>query len=214
MNYPDYNTYTKLYGRYLKKSVQPFFEGIDLNGKRVLDLCAGGGQLSQFAMSKECGEVLMIDTAPQMLNPEFPLDDWRVSRLVTPVEWFFLDYNGVGFDVVTSRQAINYWFKNVSGEDISRVVKHGGVLVFNTFGNKPSITPTVREYYHEGVAYKEISYLIDDTIHHVQTAAGFKPHVTAFAWIDREEFRQKLSPIFHCREVVDGPSSMWYCKKI
>ena len=118
------------------------------------------------------------------------------------------------FDVVTCRQAINYWFKNVSGEQISGVIKKHGKFIFNTFGNKPSETPTMREYFHQGIAYKEISYLIGDMVHHVQTAAGFPPHMTAFHWISPEEFRQKLSPYFIIREVVDGPSSMWYCTKI
>ena len=118
------------------------------------------------------------------------------------------------FDLVVCRQAVNYWCLNVSGEDIARIIKQGGVLVFNTFGNKPSETPTMREYFHQGVAYKEISYLVGDTVHHVQTAAGMEPHITQFKWIDRDDFRTKLEPHFHCCEVVDGPSSMWYCKKL
>ena len=214
MKYPDYDTYTKLYGRYLTKSVEPFFDGVDLKGKRVLDLCAGGGQLSQYALDHDCGEVLMVDTAPHMLNPSFNHNDWRVARVSSPVEWFLMDFKDIPYDVVVVRQAINYWFKNVSGEDIARVVKKGGVFTFNTFGNKPSETPNVREYFHQGIAYKEISYLVGDMVHHVQVAAGFAPHMTSFHWISPDEFRQKLSPYFIIREVVDGPSSMWYCTKL
>ena len=213
MKYPDYDTYTKLYGRYLTKGVELFFDNVDIKGKRLLDLCAGGGQLSQYALDNNVGEVLMVDKAPQMLNPSFHLDDWRVSRITSPVEQLLVDFMDIPFDVVTCRQGINYWFKNVSGEDIARVVKSGGTFIFNTFGNKPSETPSVREYFHGGVAYKEISYVVGDKVHHVQVAAGFPPHITEFHWIERDEFRDKLSPFFHCCERISGPSSMWYCTR-
>ena len=85
------------------------------------------------------------------------------------------------------------------------------MFVFNTFGNKPSETPTVREYYHDGRAYKELSYLIGEKVYHVQSATGIPPHFTVFDWISREEYTDKLSPFFSLEEVVEGPSSMWYC---
>lgn len=214
MKYPDYDTYNQLYGRYLTKSIEPFFDGITIKGKRVLDLCAGGGQLSQYALDNDAKEVVMVDSAPQMLRPDFDLCNWRVSRISRPVEWILMDFEDEPFDVVVCRQAVNYWFKNVSSEDIARPVKQGGQFIFNTFGNKPSETPSVREYFHKGIAYKEISYLVGDKVHHVQVATGFPPHVTEFHWISPEEYRQKLSPYFSIREVVNGPSSMWYCTKI
>jgi SAM-dependent methyltransferase len=219
MNYPDYNTYTKLYGRYLKKSVDRFFRDDDPKGKIVLDLCAGGGQLSQYALEHGAARVVMVDTAPQMLNPTFKKDD-RVYQVRQDVSDYIRNFRmgpykeDPQFDIVVCRQAVNYWFLNVSGEDIANVVKKDGWLVFNTFGNRPSDTPTIREYYHEGIAYKEISYRVDEMIHHVQTATGFPPHITKFPWIDRGDFSMKLNPHFNCCEMIDGPSSMWYCRKL
>jgi SAM-dependent methyltransferase len=225
-DYPDYQTYTKLYGRYLTKSIEPFFDGIDLKGKRVLDLCAGAGQLSKYALEHGASTVFMVDTAPQMLNPDF-----KSTENILQVPWDVVDYirsfhntlrsfhntpvNEIRrFDIVTCRQAVNYWFTSVTGEEIASLVKTGGRLIFNTFGNKPSEKPTSREYFHGGVAYTEVSYLIDDTVFHVQTAAGMAPHFTQFKWIDREEFQKKLTPYFILNEMIDGPSSMWYCTKI
>lgn len=210
--YPDYETYHKLYGRYLKKGPERFFEKCNPEGKLILDLCAGGGQLAQYAINHGAKLVQMVDLAYQMLNPDFNADG-RAGMVTYNVESFLRDSRLTPFDMIVCRQGVNYWFKNVSGEEIARNLVKGGMFVFNTFGNKPSETPTVREYYHEGVAYKELSYLIDGKIYHVQTATGIPPHFTVFDWIDRDEYLAKLHPHFNMEEVVDGPSSMWYCTK-
>lgn len=212
MNYPDHATYQKLYGRYLKKGPERFFAKMDPKGKRILDLCAGGGQLTQYAIFHDAKFVQMVDLAMQMLNPNFNGKD-RVGFMTYPVEAFLADARLEPFDMIVCRQGVNYWFKNVGGQDIARNLIKGGMFVFNTFGNKPSETPTVREYYHEGVAYKELSYLIDGKIHHVQACTGIPPHFTVFDWIERDDYIAKLHSYFHMEEVVDGPSSMWYCTK-
>ena len=149
-----------------------------------------------------------------MLNPHFKAPEGRVGMMTIAVEAYLRTVNQAPFDIVTCRQGVNYWFKNVTGEEIASKVKKGGMFVFNTFGNKPSETPTVREYYHEGVAYKEVSYLIGDKIHHIQTATGIPPHFTVFDWISHDEYTKKLSPYFITEEEIDGPSSMWYCWKV
>lgn len=102
----------------------------------------------------------------------------------------------------------------MSGEDIAKAVKKGGMLVFNTFGNKPSEAPVARAYYHGGIEYKEVSFLFEGRIHHVQTAHGMEPHFTVFDWISHDEYTKKLSPYFITEEEIDGPSSMWYCWKV
>ena len=112
------------------------------------------------------------------------------------------------------RQGTNYWFKHVTGENIAKAVKKGGMFVFNTFGNKPTEEPMVKEYFHGGKKYKEVSFLFEGRIHHVQTAEGMEPHFTVFDWISHDEYTQKLAPYFITEEVVDGPSSMWYCWKV
>lgn len=211
MTYPDYDTYQKLYGRYLKKGPEKFFAKRDPKGLRILDLCAGGGQLTQYALAQGATYVEMVDESARMLNPEFD-GKGKVGMLCQRVE-SYLDsvFHDIPFDLIVCRQAVNYWLKNVGGDLIAHKLKVGGSFVFNTFGNKPSTTPSVREYYHEGKAYKEISYLIGDKIHHVQTASGIPPHVTLFDWIERDEYVRKLEPYFTLTEEVDGPSSMWYC---
>lgn len=214
MKYPNHEDYTKLYGRYLKKGPERFFIKSDPNGKRVLDLCCGGGQLSTYALEHGATFVQMVDSCREMLNPNFNLQQESVSHKCMSVESYLNDCGEEQYDIIVCRQAINYWFKNVNGSDIAKITKKGGLFVFNTFGNKPSETPTVRDYYHKGRAYKEISYIVDDVIHHVQTTTGFPPHVTNFNWISAEEYRRKLSTYFIIHELTDGPSSMWYCVKI
>lgn len=212
MQYPNYETYQKLYGRYLKKGPERFFIKCSPEGKRVLDLCTGGGQLAQYAIDHGAEFVQLVDLSSDMLNPQFRANG-NVGRLETSVEGYLRTFSQETFDIVVCRQAVNYWFKNVSAQEIANVVKPGGWFVFNTFGNKPSETPTVREYYHDGVAYKELSYMIDNQIHHVQACTGIPPHFTVFDWIDKHTYVAKLVGHFDMKEVVDGPSSMWYCKR-
>ena len=214
MTYPDYDTYQKLYGRYLKKGPEKFFAKRSPEAQNVLDLCAGGGQLSKYALDHGALFTQMVDLEYRMLNPNFKAPEGRVGMMTIAVEAYLRTVNQAPFDIVTCRQGVNYWFKNVTGEEIASKVKKGGMFVFNTFGNKPSETPTVREYYHEGVAYKELSYLIDGKVHHVQAATGIPPHFTVFDWISWIEYREKLCGHFNIEEVVEGPSSMWYCTKI
>ena len=212
MNYPDYNTYTKLYGRYLKKGPEKFFAKRSPEAQNVLDLCAGGGQLSKYALEHGATSVVQVDLARQMLEPNFK-GLGRTTRIETEVEGF-LAANRVQFDIMVCRQGVNYWFMNVNGENIAKAVKKGGMFVFNTFGNKPSEAPMARTYYHGGIEYKEVSFLFEGRIHHVQAAHGMEPHFTVFDWIDHDEYTKKLAPYFITEEVVDGPSSMWYCWKV
>ena len=213
MNYPDYNTYTKLYMRYLRKGPEKFFTRCDPKGKRVLDSCAGGGQLSKYALDQGAEFVCQVDICRKMLDPNFSGDE-RTMRLDADVWDYLMYFNGTPYDIVVCRQAVTYWMKRVSGDAIALVIKPKGMFVFNTFGNKPSETPTIIEYYHEGIAYKEIRYAVGDLIHHVQTASGMEPHMTTFHWIDREEYIKKLEPYFDLTEEINGPSSMWYCRRI
>jgi 2-polyprenyl-3-methyl-5-hydroxy-6-metoxy-1,4-benzoquinol methylase len=216
MNFPDYNTYQKLYGRFLKKGPEPFFVQSNPNGKRVLDLCTGGGELSTYALEHGAEFVLLIDLAPEMINPHFK-GLGKTNRLInTSVEEFLLsNYNQHDnpFDIVTCRQSINYWFKNVTGESIAKAVKKGGMFIFNTFNTEPLDKPMEKVYYLNGKEYREVSFLFKGKVHHVQCCEGMEPHFTVFDWIEKREYVAKLFPYFHLEQVMDGPSSMWYCTK-
>jgi SAM-dependent methyltransferase len=213
MKYPDYKTYQKLYGRYLQKGPERFFVKCDPSGKHILDLCCGGGQLTQYALDNGASYVYMVDLSLQMINPEFK-GYGRTSKIECAVEEFLpLNSHEKRFDIIVSRQAVNYWLKNVDAKDIADALVPGGMFVFNTFGNKPTETPMVREYYHRGCKYREVSFMFQNKVHHVQCCDEMEPHMTVFDWIDRQEYVDRLSPYFDCEEVIEGPSSMWHCKR-
>ena len=216
MNWPDYATYQKLYGRFLKKGVERFFSKQDPKGLEILDLCAGGGQLADYALDHGAQWVTMVDISRNMLKPDFGKN--RPNRgssgcfhfVESTIEDYLKKANSP-FDMVVCRQGANYWFKNATPEQLGKMVKPGGLFVFNTFGHRPSETPTIRSYIHAGVNYAEVSYMVGNVVHHVQTASGMQPHFNSFDWITHDEFTEKLAPFFITEEEVDGPSSMWYC---
>jgi SAM-dependent methyltransferase len=217
MIYPTYDNYRELYGRYLKKGPEVFFSKFVPDGKAVLDLCSGGGQLAELALKWGASAVTMVDLAPQMACPNFEQEyPFRTTRMTMSVEDYLncalvSDKYKPKFDIAVCRQGVNYWFKNVGGKQIANVIKPGGMFVFNTFGRKPSEEATSREYYHGGHKYREVYFMFQGKIHHVQAREGMEPHFTCFDWIDHEEFSKKLNPFFITEEHVDGPSSMWYC---
>jgi ubiquinone/menaquinone biosynthesis C-methylase UbiE len=209
--YPDYETYNKLYGRYLVKSLDRFFTKMDPKGKHILDLCAGGGHLTQYALDHGAEYVRMVDKSFHMCNPTLHKHP-RVTIATNSVEGVVHTFDDEPFDMVLCRQGINYWLKQTDPEKLAKLVKRDGMFVFNTFGNKPPEEPKTREYYHGGIKYKEVSFLFDNKVHHVQTATDMEPHFTVFDWISPDEYRARLSPYFmSMEEEVDGPSSMWYC---
>lgn len=213
MKYPDHETYRRLYGRYLKKGPERFFaKAGDLAGKHVLDLCSGGGQLAQYAIDNGAMAVVMVDLATQMLSPNFRAESAAI-RIETSVEAYIHGFTGSPFDLVVCRQGVNYWFLNVNPELLAKMIKPGGMFVFNTFGNKPTEEPMVKEYFHGNRKFREVSFMFEGRIHHVQCCERMEPHFTVFDWIDREVYLNWLSPFFTMEEDIDGPSSMWYCTR-
>lgn len=225
MNYPDYDTYNVLYARYLKRDPKELFEGVDVKDKMVLDLCCGEGNTGRAAVElganeeiyflDECiemfhfetdKEVFYLNTVDQFLWPETEEEEPRTlsSRVIK---------NHLKFDIIVCRQAVNYWFNNVDIKDLAARINDGGYFLFNTFNTKPNKIPEVRNYYLDGKEFVEISYCVDDKVHHFQSREGLEPHMTSFDWIAPEEFLTKLSPFFSCVERKVGRTSLWTCKK-
>jgi len=234
MKYPNNWIYERLYRRYLQRDPLELFQELPIYGKRVLDLCCGGGRLA-FAADKEGANVWAVDEEYDMIPNQHDIDYVYDQTGHIPDVRFecdtiknFLAKNSLiededKFDIVCCQQGINYWFnETVSIMDfditmsalVSRVIKDGGAFVFNTFNQRPSDIPTTKIYNFDGVEYVEISYCINGVVHHVQTAKNIPPHVTKFDWIEPESFSRELSYWFSSvEETRIENTSLWKCIK-
>jgi len=192
MRYPIHEVYEQLYQRFFKRTPAELLEGVVLEGKHVLDLCGGGGRLSLHAINAGAARVSYVDDEPDMLTAEARTALWacnRANRIFhDQVEhvlrrWWVHD---VPYDVVACQQGINYWLTPETARDVYAVLAPGGVFAFNTFNVAPPRAPKVREYTLDGHNFVEVSYLVGDTVYHVQARDGLPPHVTHFKWISPE----------------------------
>jgi SAM-dependent methyltransferase len=211
MRYPDYKTYCTLYARYLDqiKAKRLLELAGSLKGKRVLDLCGGGGEITKAA-SKKASLVAYVEQEIDMLSPELrELADPPATRIwsgniqffISPVELFlgmppgeFMEEEL--FDVALCSQAVNYWLNEATIKELAVLIKPKGLFVFNTFAWPPPEKPLVKQYTIDGRDYVEVTWRMDDIVHHVQVASGMAPHTTTFKWIAADSFRKILSPFF------------------
>lgn len=215
MNYPDKETYRALYSRYVADQGRPISQLMDhagdLKGKLVVDLCGGAGEIAAESARRGALAVVLVDESSDMVDFNV-LKKAEVSYHYGCVENFL---NNHKLDVAFCRQAVTYWLTDESARDLAKMLNPGGVFVFNTFNNKPSEKPTVKEYTLGSKQYKyvEVSLLIGDVVHHVQCREGMEPHTTQFKWISPERFREMLAPYFEIEEKVDGATSIYVCYK-
>lgn len=220
--YPDYKTYSKLYARFLKKDCGEILKDISVKDKNVLDLCCGSGRLSIEMVKREARMVYAVDEINQMINPEVfryqnikYSNDTVYSYLNLQREYWTYAKTVVDFyDVITCQQAINYWFDKETIGLVYKALKPGGVFIFNTFNTKPSLTPTIKSYVLDGINYCEVSYLVENMVHHFQSAEGLTPHFTSFRWIISTEFFTILQLYFpRICNYIDGNTTTYHCFK-
>ena len=138
--YPDAETYQKLYAKYLKKPVSSLTDlAGDLKGKVVWDLCCGNGEIAMACFSAGASRVVAVDESPEMLRRLTTLDccgmDDRLEVHCEAVECFMMKRQGKGMlpDVIFCRQAINYWLDEFSAGLLRGTMKNGCQFIFNTF---------------------------------------------------------------------------------
>ena len=197
--YPDHETYRALYKRYydgrdvaeLLRLLKP------IDGMRVLDLCGGDGRLSLAALVEGASNVELVDASAAMIPPPI-LADRHIHVRVQKVHDALLGLRMRldSFDRIVCRQAVNYWLNTITAGLVSRVLKPSGVFVFNTFNQRPLEKPYVSEYELDGYAFTEVSWLVGDTVHHVQVRDGMAPHCTSFKWLSPDRLRTLLEPPF------------------
>lgn len=214
--YPDHKTYKDLYLRYHSgRDVKELIELLEpLQGKSVLDLCAGEGQVTFRALDHGAFEATAVDAEEAMLSKTL----WRHQKilvLTNTVHDVLNDMRKFGktVDRIACRQAINYWLDEESARLLADVLTPGGILAFNTFNQKPPEKPLLKEYELEGHSFSEVSWLIGETVHHVQGRKGMLSHHTSFQWISPEKFRELLEPHFNVTEEKKGNTSLYRCVK-
>ncbi len=214
--YPDYETYRALYARYYRgRDIGELLRLLDpLEGTRILDLCSGDGRLALIALADGAHEADIVDASPVMI-PKDLLMHVRINVHVQEVSGALiaLRREGISFDRIGCRQAVNYWLDEVTAEQVAMSLKPGGIFAFNTFNQKPSTIPRALEYEYSGHQFAEVSWLVGDTVLHVQVRDGMESHTTSFAWISPERFRNLLGPYFAITEERDGKTSLYRCEK-
>lgn len=201
MKYPDWSAYGLLYARYIspEKSKHLLDLAEPVAGKRVLDLCGGSGAISFGALSRGAESVDLVDQEQDMVDPV--ILNSGIHFYFFNVERFLADRIDLQqkYDAVICQQGVNYWFNRNIVDDLAQVIRPGGVFVFNTFINKPTWSPLVKQYNTiNGNKYCEMTWLDFDgeTIHHVQIMEGLPFHMTQFKWISEDNFNVTLSPYF------------------
>lgn len=214
MNFPDYETYRKLYARFYEGELGSFFARSGLIAdKSVMDICGGGGELSSYAIRRGAAFCVIVDKCAAMRSPATNFS--RIAFIERDIVEYLdaADFTFLKFDIAVCRQGINYWFKKINPLKLARAIKPNGWFVFNTFNQKPK-SISIRRYALNNVKYTEINHCSrNNIVYHVQIADRMRPHFTYFDWISKKEFVQKLEPYFHLVENRRGCSSMWYCQK-
>lgn len=210
MKYPKYYIYEKLYRRYFLKGVDYFIKEADLTyNDKVLDICGGNGRLTK-ELVKFTNNVSYLDKEKDMIPLELEKSGVKVYN--DSIE-NFIDNINPKYTKVFCEQAINYWLLNVNIKKFSNLFEKDGLFIFNTFSNKPSNKPMIKEYTLDKKSYLEISYLTNNKVQHIQICEGYEPHFTVFDWISEEQYKKLLSPYFDIRIKDDGKSSLYICKR-
>lgn len=218
------NQYELLYAKYLERPsrllVAPDPAVVLDKGTHLLDLCTGSGVVVRAAirMGIDSYNIVAVDESKAM-NLNMPAN---VRTYTAPVTRFMtfdrLEEVCRPFDLITCRQAVNYWW---DGEIVDRVLgllAPGGCFVFNTFNTKPADVPQTKQYIYDDHQFAEIAYSIGDAVHHVQAREGLPAHVTIFPWIDPSEFAKPLRAavmdgvLLNWRRVREGPTDTYIAR--
>lgn len=210
MKYPKYYIYEKLYRRYFLKGVDYFIKEANLTSHdKVLDICGGNGRLTK-ELIKFSDNVSYLDKEKDMI----PLDLEQLGiKVYNDSVENFIDTTNEKYTKVFCEQAINYWLLNIDIKKFSSLSEKGGLFIFNTFSNKPSNKPMIKEYTLDDKSYLEISYLMDNKVQHIQVCEGYEPHFTIFDCISKAQYEKLLSPYFDIEIKDDGKSSLYICKR-
>lgn len=225
MNYPDIRKYEKLYRRFLlgDRSEQMLDLYGDISDKIFLDICCGGGRLTKAALKRNTKKNIMIDSEINMMNIDI-CKNLSTEIYINTVENAFKELlqQKESVDVAICQQGINYWLTKSKAWKLSLIMPEGGIFIFNTFNNKPSEIPKIKEYTltnpytSREIHYMEINWLVKEDwfdVYHVQICQGEQSHFTKFRWMSEGYIRESLEKFFNVELITDGKTSIYKCIK-
>jgi len=210
MKYPKYYIYENLYKRYFLKGVDYLIKEANLSSNdKILDICGGNGRLTK-ELIKISNDVSYLDKEKDMIPSN--LKELGIKVYNDSIE-NFVNNTKEKYTKVFCEQAINYWLSNIDIYKFSNIFSKNALFIFNTFSNKPTNKPMIKEYVLDNINYLEISYLIDNKVYHIQICEGYEPHFTVFDWISKEKYIELLSTYFEVKVNDNGKSSLYICKR-
>jgi ubiquinone/menaquinone biosynthesis C-methylase UbiE len=223
-------TYEALYARYLKnpsRLLEASAKVLDEHTK-LLDLCSGSGVVIREAVRRGVApeNITAVDVSKSMASTFPPGVD---KSFVSTMLWCALVQDLPGdcgealaargpFDLITCRQAINYWWNVLPVEKVVRLLARDGRFAFNTFNTPPPEYPTVKQYTYEGHEFTEVVQRVENVVYHVQARRGLPLHLTTFRWISPGQFAEVLfdlqlkKAIVGWERVIDGPTDTYVCR--
>lgn len=208
--YPKYYVYEALYKRYFKRDVKELIDLANIsNSDKILDLCGGNGRLTK-ELIKLSNDVSYLDQEKDMIPSELSLLGIKVYNNSIQD---FINTTTEKYNKVFCQQAINYWLLNIDINKFANIFEHNGLFIFNTFKNKPTKEPMIKQYIIDNVSFLEISYLINNKVHHIQIREGYEPHYTTFDWIDMEKIYNLLNQYFEIETIEDKSTLIYKCKR-
>ena len=209
--YPTYYVYEDIYKRFFKRDAKELIDLGEISySDKVLDVCGGNGRLTK-RLVEMCNNVSYIDQELEMI-PTY-LTTLNVKIYNTSIQEF-VNNTIEKYNKVFCQQAINYWLLNIDINKFSNIFEKDGLFIFNTFSNKPTKKPMIKEYTIDNINYLEISYLIKNKVHHIQIREDYEPHYTVFDWIDEITIKDILSPYFNIELIKDNNTSIYKCRRM
>lgn len=218
-----YERYSHLYAKYLASST---FQNImdkqieKLSERNMhFDICCGTGDLishtwEMFSNHLVMDQKLYIDPEVLEKNCESLQMDLFEMPINPGMKQISKQYP-LKADLITCKQAINYWAMYDSlFPYIAEMLAPGGIFMLNTFAKCPEQGVTHREYIFNGVHYLEVAFTVDDTIHHWQHTAC-DDDITTFFFFEEAYFREVLTKagFKHIKKIQDDNSVYYICSK-
>lgn len=113
----------------------------------ALDCATGTGQVAQI-LSKQFEQIYATDISHNQLNEAYQAPNIRYS-IQRAEQTDFADHS---FDLITAGQAYHWFDFNAFGKEVSRLLKHGGIVAVWTYGLlrlDDVITPLLDSFYQD-----------------------------------------------------------------